>query len=283
MLLPGAELLEVLPTELPRESLYADALLRVRIRGKIYIVHLEVQTGPDGMMFARILQYMGLVWLREKVPVLPIVLYLLPVTTPESPWQLDGPMGPINTLHYTVIKLWEQPVEEWLAGGVNAALIFAPLLKDATIETVGQAAELLGQLPDDAERGNALNYLVMFAIRRFSQQTVATYLKENMMLDQFVLESEWYNIILERGTKDGLEKGMAQGIEQGIARGEQRLAQRALERRHGALAPDIIAALEHAEEATLEDLVVNGATDTIEQVRERLGLPATNTSEPNGK
>jgi len=271
LLLPGAILLEVLPTELPRESLFVDALLRVRFHDKIYIVHLEVQTGPDGKMMGRILQYMGMIWIREEVPILPIILYLVQGNTPESPWQLDGPMGPINTLHFTTIKLWEQPVEEWLAGGVNVALIFAPLLKDATIATMGQAADLLTQLPDADERGNALNYLVMFAISKFGEQMVTEYVKEHAMLDQFVRESEWYRIVRERGTKDGLEQGKAQGIEQGERLMALRLARRSLESRFGSLSPDVAAALEVAEEATLEALVLN-PTEDLAQVRARLGL-----------
>lgn len=46
-LLPGATYLETLPTELPRESLYADALLRVRYQGKEYVLHIEIQTDAD--------------------------------------------------------------------------------------------------------------------------------------------------------------------------------------------------------------------------------------------
>jgi predicted transposase YdaD len=275
LLLPGAILLEVLPTELPRESLYVDALLRVQLHDKIYIVHLEVQTGPDNTMMGRILHYMGLIWTREKVPILPIILYLVPTSTPESPWQLDGPMGPINTLYFNVIKLWEQPVEEWLTGGANAALIFTPLLKGATIESMAQAAELLGTIPGAAERDNALNYLVLFAIRKFGEQMVTQYIKEHAMLDTFIIESEWYQIILDRGTREGIEKGKEQGKAQGIEQGERlmalRLARRSLESRFGSLSQEIAAALDGADEAILEEIVLN-ATEDLAQVRARLGI-----------
>ncbi len=255
-LLPGATVLEVLPTELPRESLYVDALLRIRYNRKEYIVHIEVQTKPDANMVGRILQYMGLIWVREQTVVLPIILYLDPTSTPDSPWQLDGPTGPVLNLHFATIKLWEQPVEDWLASGESAALAFAPLLKGATIDTLGQAADLLQRVADDAERSNALNYLIMFAIRRFGDELVTKYIKENLMLDQIMLESRWYQIVLGRGEQ----------------RGEQRMIQRVLEGRFETLSQDILDALKQADEATLEDVAFHAATDTIEQVRERLGL-----------
>lgn len=276
MLLPGAILLEVLPTELPCESLYVDALLLISYNGKQYILHLEVQTKADPNMLGRILQYMGMIWIQRKLPVLPLILYLEETGTPDSPWQLDGPTGPINTLHFTTVKLWERPVEEWLAGGVNAALIFTPLLKGATIASMGQAAELLGQLPDEAARGNALNYLVLFAIRKFGEAMVTQYIKENAMLDEFIAQSEWYRIVLDRGTREGMEKGIEKGIEkgklQGIEQGEVRMARRALEGRFGKLPEDLLAALTAADEATLDAIVTHITTDSIEQVRARLGL-----------
>lgn len=98
----------------------------------------------------------------------------------------------------------------------------------------------------------------MFAMRRFGEALVTQYIKENIMLDQFVVESEWYKIILERGEQ----------------RGEQRMAQRTLEGRFGTLSQDVLDALKLADEATLEAIVLHVTTDTIDQVRERLGLDA---------
>jgi predicted transposase YdaD len=255
-ILPGAELIEVLNIEMPRESLYVDALLRIRYHGKEYILHLEVQTDADASMPGRILQYLSLIWLRDRLPILPVVIWLFPVSVPASPWQLDGPEGPIVTLHFRSIKLWEEPVEEWLAAGEQAPLIFTPLLKGATMESVGVAATQIQALPDPVERGSAINYLVLFAIRQFGRDVVLAYFKENAMLDTFVTQSEWYQEILQRGEE----------------RGAQRMAQRALEGRFGTVPQDVLDALVQADETTLEAIVLHITTDTIEQVRERLGL-----------
>jgi hypothetical protein len=171
---------------------------------------------------------------------------------PASPWQVDGPDGPVVTLHFRSIKLWEEPVEEWLTAGEQAPLIFTPLLKGATLENVGAAATQIQGLPAPVERGRAINYLVLFAIRQFGRDAVLAYFKENAMLDTFITQSEWYQEILQCG--------------------ELRMAQRVLEGRFGTVPEDILAALPQADEAASEAIVLHITTDTIDQVRERLGL-----------
>lgn len=265
---PGATFLESLPTELPRESLYADALLKILYLGIVYILHLEVQTSADATMPWRLLQYMGLAGIREKVTLLPKVIYLFPTSVPVIPWQAMGPSGPVVTLNFEIIRMWEIPVESWLASPSITMQIFTPLLKGANLETFDQAANTLQQVSDANERGNALNYLTLFAMRKFGQRLVTQHIKENIMLDSFITESEWYQCILKRGT----EEGMAQGVAQGVVQGEKTMAQRALEGRFGIVDADILAALNQADEPTLEAIVLHITTDTIEQVRARLGL-----------
>jgi predicted transposase YdaD len=299
-LLPGAEYIEMLSGELPRESVYADALLRVRYQGKEYVLHIEIQTGADATIVWRLLQYLAYIGLQYKLTVLPVVIYLEPGTTAASPWHLDGPMGPIMAFHFSVIKLWEQPVEEWLRSGQTSLLIFTALLKDATLATVDVAIETIRQVADPVERTNALNYLILFAMRRFGEDVITNHIKEHPMLDEYIVQSEWYQYILRRGTEEGMKEGMKKGLDEGLKKGldeglkkgldeglkkgldeglkkglnegERRMAQRALEGRFGTVSDDILAALPQADEATLEAIVMHIATDTLEQVRARLGL-----------
>lgn len=64
---------------------------------------------------------------------------------------------------------------------------------------------------------------------------------------------------------------LAEGEAKGRTGEARRMAQVVLERRFGALAPDLLEALNHAQEATLEELVVESSLP-LEQVRVRLGL-----------
>lgn len=134
-------------------------------------------------------------------------------------------------------------------------------------------------MPDAAERGNALNYLVVFAMRHFGKQTVQNFIRGNAMLDTYITESEWYQEILARGEKLGEKRGEQIGEKRGEQIGERRMAhkmaQRALEGRFGTLSAELLAALANADEATLEAIVLHITTDSIEQMRERLGLAAS--------
>ena len=78
-------------------------------------------------------------------------------------------------------------------------------------------------------------------------------------------------IAREDGIEQGIERGIEQGIERGIEQGERRLAHVALEGRFGPLSADLLAALQTANEATLLDVVAHLSTDTLEQIRARLG------------
>jgi hypothetical protein len=67
------------------------------------------------------------------------------------------------------------------------------------------------------------------------------------------------------------EKGKAEGKAEGM-----RIAiQRMLEGRFGPLSDDLLAALQAANLSRLGDIAKYAGIDTLEQVRERLGLPAS--------
>ncbi len=57
--------------------------------------------------------------------------------------------------------------------------------------------------------------------------------------------------------------------------GEREMAQIALEGRFKTVSEDVLTALKSADEATLRAIVANISTDTLEQIRARLGLSAT--------
>lgn len=61
-------------------------------------------------------------------------------------------------------------------------------------------------------------------------------------------------------------------VAEGLAEGMREIAQVGLEGRYGTLDADIIAALATADEATCRAIVAHLTTDTMEAVRQRLGL-----------
>ena len=92
------------------------------------------------------------------------------------------------------------------------------------------------------------------------------------MIEDLWKESSLGAALEELARERGEAKGRAEGEARGRAEGMRQLAQVALEGRFGAVDEDVQAALQTADETTLRLLVAHFTTDTVEQVRARLGL-----------
>lgn len=220
---PGARFLEALPTEFAREPLRADALLRVQfpaVDGTPLKLHFEFQTKADGAMRRRLCLYMLNGLERDDEPVLSIVVFLEPCQTPVSPWVIAGPRGPILTFDFIVVRLWEIPVEEWLNPAHQGVLPLVPLLQGATVEMLGQVADLLQSVPEPSQRSNALYYTIAFAKRAFGVTAVNDFLRRNLVIDAYIKDSPFYQEIIDLGQSQGLSQGLNQGLSQGREQGE---------------------------------------------------------------
>jgi hypothetical protein len=96
------------------------------------VVHVDSQTGPDGELHRNVLVYNALLYRIYRVPVRSIVLLLRSKaqhSNVNGSVHYEGVSGPGSTdFRYVIIRLWEQPVEELLAGSL-AMLPFAPLCR----------------------------------------------------------------------------------------------------------------------------------------------------------
>ena len=201
---PGATYVQMLPTELAREPVRADVLLEARLAGKAFGAHFEVQTRADATMGRRLCTYNLLAEEQHHLPMLSTVIYLEKCATVSSPWQRLGPdEKPIHTFHFHVVRLWEEPVEEWLAAGQVGLMPFVPFLKGATIESLEPVAEALAQIPDPLHRSSSVYYMLSFAERVFTPAVVNSFLRRNPMLDTFLQESPLYEEILSKGREEG--------------------------------------------------------------------------------
>ena len=88
------------------------------------------------------------------------------------------------------------------------------------------------------------------------------------ILETSPLYQEW----VRKATEEGLSKGMAQGMAQGEERGLREAVLIILRGRFGEPAADIVTAVDAASRETLSAILRNAATDSLAQIRERLGL-----------
>jgi predicted transposase YdaD len=207
---PGARFVRLLPTELSREPLRADALIEVqpaKAKGNApgnFALHFEVQTKADPTIPRRLCIYGLLAEQRDDLVVLSTVIYLEKCKTPTPPWRQIGPGGRvIHTFDYNVVRLWEEPVEDLLASGQVGLLPLFPFLKGATLAMLEPVAAALEQIPDPAARANSIYYTLAFAKRVFTPAAVNVFLRRSQMLDQFIKESPMYQEIIDQGAEQG--------------------------------------------------------------------------------
>jgi hypothetical protein len=141
----------------------------------------------------------------------------------------------------------------------------ASLMAQVTSDSTLAVAERIVQAPLlVAERRELTGLLLVLAGLRLPPMAIMGALRRNPMLEDLLKDNSVAQILIERGIE--------QGIERGIEEGERRMAQVSLEGRFGPLSDDMRAALRTADEAILHDLAAHIASDTLEQVRARLGL-----------
>lgn len=96
------------------------------------------------------------------------------------------------------------------------------------------------------------------------------------MSTEIIEKSAFYQEALARGIARGIEQGKAEGIEQGIEQGKAEGMRDAimviLRTRFGEPTPDLLQALVSARADTLEEVLQHALSETLDQVRVRLGL-----------
>lgn len=257
--------------ELPAIARQADLVWEVeQPGGGRGILHIELQTKAEADIGERLAEYAIRLWRRDQLPVRSLVVYLREARTiAESPFIISW--GSAESLHFTFdeVRLWELPQDLVLDTPHYVLWPLASLMAQVTSDSTLAVAERIVQAPLlVAERRELTGLLLVLAGLRLPPMAIMGALRRNPMLEDLLKDNSVAQILIERGIEQGIERG----IEQGIEEGERRMAQVSLEGRFGPLSDDMRAALRTADEAILHDLAAHIASDTLEQVRARLGL-----------
>lgn len=256
---PGLTWRRELSPELPAVGRQADLVWEIADpAGERGVLHIELQTKPESDIGERVAEYGLRLWLREHVPVRSVVIFLRPArTVPASPFVIHFLGHESLRYSYEVIRLWELPQERVLGTPQYALWPLASVMANVSPETTLDVAErLAGVGASRQERSDLIGLLAALAGLRLPQAAVLTALRRNPMIDDLLNESSVADAFIEEG-----ERRMA-----------RRMALAALGGRFGPLSEEVIAAIGTADEATLQEIVAQVATETLEQVRTRLGM-----------
>jgi len=184
----------------------ADKVIRVD-DDQPWILHMEFQASHETDLARRLSRYNALLQRRHGCPVA-TVLYLLrqaanaPALTGE--FEVVAPIVPAWTFRYSVIRVWEVPVESWLTGGLRL-LPFAPIAKVVKDEIPGVIERIRVRL--DAEAPEVVKrHLWMATELMMGLKYDADFIEHLLEGIGHMEESTIYQRILERGENRGRSK-----------------------------------------------------------------------------
>ncbi len=263
LIAPGIIWVDTLSEELPAGARRADLVWLVEdAEGRRGILHIELQvkleTEQDKDIRERMAEYALRLYRRDHLPVYSIVIFLKPVTTPEPflAWQWQGH----ERFHFDfeIIRLWEQnPAIILNTEEYNLWPLAGLMGEKVTADTTFGVAEKIVHAPvERQEKSKLIGLLGLLAGMRLPKTELAQALERDHMIEEIWNESSYADAV-----RDHARKEMA-----------QRMARVNLEGKFGTLSEDILAALKTADQTTLEAIGAHITTDTLEQVRARLGL-----------
>ena len=209
--LPTAAAIDVIDADLATVSAEADKVFRVNDRPP-WVMHFELQASYDADLAERTLRYNVLLNNRHGLPVRSVVILLRPKADgPEMTGVVRHTLADEQYLEfkYRIVRLWQKPVEDLLAGGVGT-LPLAPLtaVKEPELPAVirRMKARVSAELPPSEE---AILWTATYVLMglRYDETLAAELLRGVRAME----ESVTYQAIIRKGKAEGRAEGRAEG------------------------------------------------------------------------
>ena len=239
---------EILSSDFQWVARENDVLLKVYSPqdGEFLLLN-ELQLRYSPKMPQRIRAYAALAEERYSLPVYPVLINILPISTTQviPSFYHSEIMGMMAHQDYRVINLWEVEANLVFEQQLSALLPFVPILKNGASETiVRQAVQLLRADEQLQELEPLLSFFASFVLEIPLVQQI-------MRWDMSILrQSPWYQEIL----KEGLEQGQQQGLQQGLQQEGVNLVSRLIRRRFGEISPATQRQIQELSTPELENL-----------------------------
>jgi predicted transposase YdaD len=210
------------------------------------LVHVEAQTAYDHNLPDRMMDYGLRLWLKYRLPLTSYALLLTPRGVPKnlrvSRRVVAGDLR--IDLHCRVVRLWRVSAQTALAWQRASLLPFVPLMRGGR-EALEPGAQRLREVADERQRRElGLHFLLLGGLRYDKIELLDLIGRESMIPLEQLKESSIYQYIKGEGFKEGIQQEA------------MTLLRRQLERRFGALPAWAEQKIEAADQATLEEWVV---------------------------
>jgi predicted transposase/invertase (TIGR01784 family) len=219
------------PTELNVDPIRADSV--VLMSSPTVALHLEFQTNPDKNMGLRMADYY--IRLLQRFPdreINQVVIYLRP-TTSDRVMQNEFITAQM-THRFRVIRLWEQPVDAFLAA--PGLLPYAVLSQAPNKEEIlAQVITQIQQVGDRRQESNLTAAAGILAGLQLNQTIINRLIRSEIMRESVI-----YQEIYQEGETSGEARGMQRGRSEGRQQEALALVIKLLTRKFGNLSPMLI-------------------------------------------
>jgi len=214
--IPDIEILEKLNTEQPTvKRHHNDVTFKIRFPGEEAILHIEVQTYDSRAkpMPLRVLAYASFLVLQHEKHVYSIVLYLRLPAGREDPGHFGYKRGEAFGLNikYKVIRLYALDGEAVLDTQAIRLLPFTPLM----VPPAGMPAEAWGRKCVEATQAALVDETtratLLFAMSVFGSFVHPEELFTNLIKEEAMQTSPFYEHLRQRHLQEGIEQGIEQG------------------------------------------------------------------------
>ncbi len=206
-------------------NLQADRLFRMDGETPL-ILHLEMESSSRRGIPRRMLRYNVFTHEQHELPVHSVLLLLRPearASDQTGTLRLVGGHGrEYLRFDYSVIRVWEEPLESLLNAGLGLAPL-SILTNEASVNLPVAFDRLLTSVRAQGTSETIVKDLlssifVLSGLRYEAEQMESLYRSLSMTLE----DSTTYQLILKRGEARGIAIGEERGEERGIAIGEER-------------------------------------------------------------
>ncbi|HEU5368276.1 MAG TPA: hypothetical protein VFU69_07420, partial [Ktedonobacterales bacterium] len=272
-------------------------LHRIRYHGVECAANIELQAALDTAMPRRLYEYGSRASIVHKLPIISIVLWLhTRGAPPRSPYELRAAELLIATWHFHNIEVRKLSASAMITSGPLGLLPFIPFMQGADEARIEQAMRRVkSQAPAAQIEPLAFIMAVFTAQVNHDADLARAIIRRVFMSFDIFKDSPLYQEIIQEAAREAAEKARedatreatekareaAEKAAQEAAEKAREAATReakidatriALEGRFGALSEDMGQALNTAGEPTLTAILAHISSDTLAQVRERLGL-----------
>jgi hypothetical protein len=241
---PGAviEVVGWLDSQVTALERRVDKAFLVRMDGDERALHFEFEVDPGPELPRRVFEYEALLFLAlcagvadpvAQVPPIKSVVVVLRGSKKRSSLQgqhrIGWPEDEFSGARYRVEPVYQRTVAELRARGGLVWLVFTPLARDATAESMKAViAEIRAKVATPEERADIYAAMAALADLKPWGYSLRQEIREmGQLVDDAVFRE---SVILQEAFAEGVEKGLEKGLEKGRAEGLEKSVERTLRR-----------------------------------------------------